>query len=330
MQILFIKYLVAPDRTWGNFLRSELSGRPLAGMKSSVTNLARNSTASITRDLQLLSLARGDMISDGKFRDPGKLGESSKTTPINFPAVKSITQAWDQTLPIELAEGSHSMTFSMSKVTDPADQPALTEYIRELYRHNARDFRIELDDDLNLLPEWKLGALVMGGHSFCPSDVPFELATQGNYRVLSWMRTCGGFSHDDSDRRWNSKTILEMLSTACDHGGDIKNVEAIADLVYDERYWTCVEDRVNFPINGFLMQCAGPRRHEVLAWFLDRGQFRYPVGKFETNFCGESDVRHLLEYADGCISRGGENREIGIKLKTFVQAHVHQKQRSRL
>lgn len=284
------------------------------------------STSSITRDLQLLSMTRGDILSE-----KGK-SSSSSIVPVDS-RDRKINQVWNQSLPIESVELGRSITFSIDKVTDPDDKCALAQYIRDLRACTPKDIFIDLADDLNKLRIWQLEALIEGGYCFHPHDVSHKVAASGNIQLLFWMRTVGGFSHHDLDRCWRSDQILEMIGRMYDNGRCFQDIEGVVNLVYDKRYWTCDEDRVDFPLDMFVTECPlGSGRGKMLRWFLDRAQFMYPIAKFSSDDYKRGLVSRLLDCADNYILQGKSSPdvELGVKLKSFVQANMPPQLRSHL
>jgi hypothetical protein len=138
------------------------------------------------------------------------------------------------------------------------------------------------------------------GYQFDPTDATVFAPFSADLRLLTWMRTRGGFCYQDGGAFWSSETILGNLgSVRIKFCNDVASVERIADLVYDERYWTHEKDDCKFPIDDFLRGALSPDRLSLLAWFLDRGQFRYTMGEFSEYY---SVVETAKEYVHELLS----------------------------
>lgn len=155
-------------------------------------------------------------------------------------------------------------------------------------------FRVEFGESLEKLDETQLNSLLLADHNFNKSIISNQGCNEDTVRVLTWMRTKAGFSYRGDtrgntrsdgktyNRNWDNKKILEPM-WHWSQAGQEQHLEKAIDLIFDDRYWTCMEDDIKFPLRFVHDIAFWKQRKHVLQWFLERGQYRYPIQQFTLN-----------------------------------------------
>lgn len=178
-------------------------------------------------------------------------------------------------------------------------------------------FKVEFGKQLDELDETELNALLLADHNFGKSIISIQGCTGDSVRVLTWMRTKAGFCNNgDSNggnRNWNGKDILASMWHMSQLGAD-KYLEQTIDLIFNKRYWTCQDDDIKFPLQFVHNIAFWKQRKHVLQWFLERGQYRYPIEQFTLK-----DRQKFAKLVKSLSERG--DAELSVKLASFVDAH---------
>lgn len=187
----------------------------------------------------------------------------------------------------------------------------LSEMVKEIKQLNslaktdasgAPIYAVHFNQSILELNEQQLDALLLSGHEFDPTDC-FHLAmecTDQSVKILTWMRTKAGFNEFDESHAWHGQGITasmfyDNLSLTRLHQQE--NIEKIMDLVFDKRYWTSSKDEFKFPLNSIRSMASIPNHTRMLEWFLNRGQYRYPMPQFtlKDRLHFGKDVKRLAE-----------------------------------
>ena len=202
-----------------------------------------------------------------------------------------------------------------------------------------------LKDDIQTLETWKLDLLLTIGFEFDQEEVNFRAPTSANLRFLTWASAANGANITDGasaanttdtasaageSRRkklgWNPVAILGNLGnieTKRVNDPDIlTRIEKIAELIFGQ----INAGNNKFPLDQFFDgKILLPTHRHILVWFLERGQFLYPLEKFRNN-----EVKNLLRnyieryYAVDTIhfAHGlDERRRIGTMLQDLLSKH---------
>lgn len=169
------------------------------------------------------------------------------------------------------------------------------------------------------------------------ADYPFNLqeimvaASEANVQVLTWFR-----KHVPT--QWEPPAVLTELSLALSahltrldqktfaFDSDpnvtaaetklIADIEACFDLVFDARYSPRPSKKTTFPFTTFLREAAETESGVALTWFLDRAQFRYPLGPY---FLWEESERIVTTAVS--FLEGRHETLLAAKLKEFIVQH---------
>lgn len=183
-------------------------------------------------------------------------------------------------------------------------------------------FKVDFNQDITELDEMELDALVLAGYEFDPTDAltVARTCTPNCINILTWMRTKGKFNFFDEFHAWNGMGIINTIwedDLSVGRQQQQEHVEKCVDLVFDHRHWTTEKDDIKFPVDFISCAAYSPNSTRMLEWFLNRGQYRYPMPQLtltdRLNFA--KDVKKLAER--------GKNGEAGaadlsLQLANFV------------